>query len=196
MLIISNKTTDECQSIDLSEQCIAAKRTEYQSSEVYRYYDIEECEVVLTADEYYHKGSAYTTLQSMEIIIKTAKGDYFSINTDCNYSKLFEILNYKRNFKKFKLYAEGPKDAIDIPIKIYSKFGIKLPIKDSDRVFNLEMMAAVFLLMPLFIEVPIIPYSYMDFWFIMILEFIALILISISIYQEFIKHKIRKLLNL
>ena len=186
---------DKNKSFIFSKHGVLALNFKQKSSEMIQYSDIESCDISLTATEDTCKGSTYTHIREIYISLKTANG-YYALTSSGSYSKLFKLIDCRKFFGSFRLYAEGPERGIDIPIKIYSKFGLKLPIKNSDRIINFELISMLIPIMTIlyfFFQKNIYP---IELECLIFMTLVALALILPCVYQEFIKFKIRKLLNL
>ena len=186
---------DKKKSFIFSEHGVAALNFNRNSSEMIQYSDIESCDISLTATEHTDRGNTYTHIRDIYISLKTANG-YYALTSTGSYSKLFKLIDYRKLFGNFTLHAEGPEAGIDIPVKIYSKFGLKLPIKNSDGIINCEIISislSIMTILYLFMHDNIYTIELECLIFMLL---VALALILPCVYQEFIKFKIRKLLNL
>ena len=96
--------------------------------------------------------------------------------------------------------VNGSSEGIDIPIKVYSKFGKKLLVKNPDSFIQLNLLAAVLLGFPLYIIIDAFignqPASYSDYNLMLPYILISLALVAPIVYQEFQKYQIRKILGL
>ena len=160
--------------------------------------EIESIKTTLHVIEQTYKGNKYSKLSEMRVEIQSGGLRYFFIS-NCSWGIVYNLLTFKNRFEDFVLNVIGASDGIDIPIKIYSKFGIKFFIKDADSVFYMETMAAIFTGIPIYEYIEAQASNSFDLEvqlpIILIFLTISLIIASPIVYQEFLKWKIRRMIG-
>lgn len=148
---------------------------------------------------YTHKGSTYAIVSDINIILKTVNGEEININPKGSLNNIYKIIDIKKYFQNFKLEIDGADD-FDTCLKIYSKFGVKLPIPRKSSIVGVEVASlllwgtgAYF-----FYEFGKSGVSTIEFIAPLLLFFfgVSTILSGILIWQEYSKYKIRKVLGI
>ena len=123
-----------------------------------------------------------------------------TIESKGSWGLIYRLLDYKKYFPKFIMKVNGSSDGIDIPIKVYSKFGKKLLVKNPDSFIQLNLFAAILLGFPLYIIIDAFIENQLanfpDYHLIFLYILISLALVAPIVYQEFQKYQIRRMLGL
>ena len=140
----------------------------------------------------------------MDVTVVTDEKTFY-VSSKCSMGMLYKLLDYKKSVNNFKLYVNGPSDGVDIPLKIYSMTGIKLPLKSSNAVTTCTIMAFTCFFMLCMVGYPLI----FEEGARSVTETIPLVLMftapfstvgfvcsGLIVYNEFLKHKVKRILNL
>lgn len=165
-----------------------------------KFSNVRRFEVILDVQSQSYQGSYYTKLGDMKIsLVTNDMGSKYTIVTKASWRKIYNLVDYKKYFSDFKMRVNGDEDGIDIPIKVYSKFGKKLLIKNSDSFLGFEIGAAALMGFPMWMIIEALldnQFAVLEYSFLLVFLVISLALISPVIYQEYQKYQIRKMLGL
>lgn len=186
--------------IEITENGVIIYPFDNGNTEFISFSNVKKFEIKIGVQEQYYKGGYYSKLGDMNICLVTKdRNEKYTILTKGSWRKVYNLLDYKKYFPKFEIKASGASDGIDIPIKVYSKFGEKLWIKDNDSILGVEFAAGAFTGVAIwrFIET-FINNQMPDFEISFALTFavLSMILLIPVLYQEYRKYKIRKMLGL
>ena len=190
-----------CDYIQITENGVYLQSYDKRGSEYNKFEDIKKFEVTINVERQYYKGSEYSKLGNIRIKFVTKKMNVsHTIESKGSWGLIYQLLDYKKYFPKFIMKVNGSSDGIDIPIKVYSKFGKKLLVKNPDSFIQLNLFAAILLGFPLyiiidtFIENQLANFS--DYHLMLPYILISLALVAPIVYQEFQKYQIRRMLGL
>ena len=198
---IDNALYTYCDYIQITNNGIFIQSYDRRNSEYNKFEDIKKFEVIINVGVQYYKGNEYSKLENILIKFVTKKMNIsHTIESRGSWGIIYQLLDYKKYFPKFVMKVNGSSDGIDIPIKVYSKFGKKLLVKNPDSFIQLNFFAAILLGFPLymiinaFMENQLANFS--DYHLMLPYILISLTLVTPIVYQEFQKYQIRKILGL
>ena len=199
---ITDKHNPIISAIEMTERGIDIYYKNGRPAEFLSYTFIKSIEIYITTESRTHRSGTYTVTNNVQYTIKAESNDIV-LNSGSDLKPVYEIIRYRKYYGDLKITVKGPKDGIEIPLKIYSKFGIRLPIKQNESAF--EIAALLFLALCFyigFLEYDVNnslngllnPY---EIWLQVLVPIILLssVFSGIVLYQEYIKLKIRKLIG-
>lgn len=201
---ITDKNNPNISAIEMTERGIDIYYKNGRPAEFLSYTFIKSIEIYITTGSSTYRENTYTVTNNVQYTIKAESSDIV-LNSRSDLKPVYEIIRYRRYFNDFKIVVNGPKDGIEIPLKIYSKLGIKLPIKQNVSVFALEIAALLSLVSCLYIGFQeyiadgslnglLNPYE-IWLWFLVPIILLSSVFSGVVLYQEYIKSKIRKLIG-
>ncbi len=193
---ITDRHNPNISAIEMTERGIDIYYKNGRPAEFLSYTFIKSIEIYITTGSSTYRSGTYTVTNNVQYTIKAESNDIV-LNSGSDLKPVYEIIRYRRYYRDLKITVKGPKDGIEIPLKIYSKFGIRLPIKQNESAF--EIAAIVPLAFCLYIGFSVYiengslsgllnPYE------IVLLALVFIMLLSsvfsgIVLYQEYIKSK-------
>lgn len=201
---IKDKTHSHISAIEMTERGIDIYYKDGRPAEFLSYTSVKSIGIYITTESSTHRGGTYTVINNVRYTIKSELSDIVLISGS-DLKPVYEIIRYRRYYSDLKITVKGPKDGIEIPLKIYSKFGIRLPIKQNVSVFALEIAALLSLVACLYIGFQeyiadgslnglLSPYG-IWLWFLVPIILLSSVFSGIVLYQEYLTSKIRKLIG-
>lgn len=196
--INSDEYTSSCKSVTFNPSGL-----EVLSAADHRYYHINYDHVEYTEIHVFvreasgYKRQRCPAIVGIKAVIHCYNGQNIELKPDKEISlkTLYKFIDCRRYFKDFKMYVDGP-DTFDLPLRIYSKFGIKIPIEDdlgmtAGSVFCAGMGISLLMMECFQYSTPVAagvePCS---------LFVLGLIISLACVYREYLKYTIRKAVGL
>ena len=192
---LNNLGSSNIESIEFTSEGLIVNYLDNTNRDFIGYENFEGIEVFLIVKSRQREGRVFSSPSTINIkILYPSKKDII-LTTPCKMSQIYELLDCKRYFKKFSFKAEGNPE-LDKFIRLYAKFGIKFPFINKSRLEGLETFSCVMFVFASYlayqlnvIENPIVLAFLSPFIIVSILSAL------LSVYQEFLKYKIRRFLG-
>lgn len=172
--------------------------------ENFRFSDVRKLEINVSTSSYTYRGNTTVQMIGMTVNLITDEKTFY-VSSKCSMGMLYKLIDYKKYINNIKLYVTGPSDGVDIPLKIYSMTGIKLPLKSSNAVTTCTIMSFVFFFMLCMVGYQFIfeeGAGNITETLPVVLSFtgpisaVSFVCSGLIVYNEFLKHKVKRMLNL
>lgn len=198
---IKARSHDTISSIEFVESSLKIEYNYSTSIQYIDYKDIQKINIhVQVAKGTTNKGGTYYYIDNIILVISYSSNEELILMANGNLRVLYEIINHKKCCQDFKLSVIGNRH-FDMQLKIYSKFGIKLPIGYNIALNNVCLLFTMGSIYSAY-EFGLFNNN-LDFldinstlFFVLILLMPSLIFSGIAVYQEYLKYRIRKVLSL